>query len=137
MSFDVGSFGSEEPDGVINEAVDLMAILPVEPEGYEPETVLTVFGVPADGSGAFWDEDDAEEEAVFVPFDQLIPVEEEPYEPAWQPVADDGAAARERMREQINDAYARAQTAWSAEEADEILWSSLPEGSGLFDGGWL
>lgn len=135
MSFDA-EFAPEGPDDAINEVVDLLTILPVEPEGYEPETVLTVFGVPVDGSGAFWDEDDAGEEAVFVPFDQLIPVEE-PYEPDWQPVADDDAAARECMREQINDAYARAETAWSAEEADEILWSSLPEGAGLMDEGWL
>lgn len=124
-------------DDVPNDVVDLMAILPVEPEGYEQEAVYAADGVPSYCSGAFWDDEDAPEGDGLVPIGQLIPVEEEqPCQLDWRPVGEE-EEARRRTQELINDAYARADTAWSDEEAEEILWSSLPPGAGLMDGGWI
>lgn len=134
MSFDA-EFAPEGHDSVTNEVVDVMTTLPVEPEVYEQEAVLVVNGVPLDGSGAFWDDDDACEEDEFVPFDRLIPVEE-PDRRAWPSADDDDELARTHTRELVNDAYARAAAAWSDDEADDILQSSLPEGAGLM-GGWM
>lgn len=136
MSFDdEGSFPAFSDD-VPNDVVDLMQILPVEQEGYEDDPVLVVNGMVFDGSAAF-DDGEGWDDAPLVPIDQLFPVEEEPSYPCeWQ--RDDGEEeARRRFHDQVNDAYARADAAWSYDEAEEILDANLPPGSGLFDGGWL
>lgn len=133
MSFD------EEPEYSFvgpSEMADLTTLFPVEPEGYvEEDPVLVVNGLAFDGSGLSYEEGGYDNEHG-VPFDKLIPVAEEP-DPYYAPSPDYEEEARRRQREQINDAYARADAAWSYEEAEEILDASLPEGSGLFDGGWL
>lgn len=139
MTFDPESQPDPESDGIRNDAVDILPLLPIEPEGYEEEQVLVVNGVPIDGSGAYCEEEEEEEweDGGFVPFDQLIPAAEEP--PAqfeWEE-DDELETLRQLKQEQINDAYALAATAWTDDEAEDILRANLPSGGGLLGGGML
>lgn len=93
-----------------------------------------VNGVPIDGSSAYCEE---WEDGGFVPFDRLIPVAEEP--PAqfdWEE-DDELETLRQFKQEQVNDAYALAATAWTDDEAEDILRANLPSGGGLMGGGML
>lgn len=134
MAFDPESQSDFESDGIRNDAVDILPLLPIEPEGYEEEQILMVNGVPIDGSSAYCE---GWEDGGFVPFDRLIPVAEEP--PAqfdWEE-DDELETLRQFKQEQVNDAYALAATAWTDDEAEDILRANLPSGGGLMGGGML
>ena len=134
MAFDPESQSDFESDGIRNDAVDILPLLPIEPEGYEEEQILMVNGVPIDGSSAYCEE---WEDGGFVPFDRLIPVAEEP--PAqfdWEE-DDELETLRQFKQEQVNDAYALAATAWTDDEAEDLLRANLPSGGGLMGGGML
>lgn len=134
MPFDPEPQFPFESDDFENDVVDILPLLPVEPEGYEEEQVLVVNGMSMDGSGTYWEEE--WEDDRLVPIDQLIPVEEEP--PAQFDWADDEEEElRQIIRKQIDDAYAMAATAWTDEEAEDILRANLPPGGGLLEGGLL
>lgn len=141
MTFDPESQSCFESDDFGNDFVDILPLLPVESEDYEEEQVLVVNGVPIDGSGAYCEEEEEEEweDGGFVPFDQLIPAAEEP--PAQFEWEEDEKEELETLRqlkqEQINDAYALAATAWTDDEAEDILRANLPSGGGLLGGGLL
>lgn len=135
MTFDPESQPGFESDGIRNDAVDILPLLPIEPEGYEEEQVLVVNGVPIDGSGAYCEEE--WEDGGFVPFDQLIPVAEEPPAQFGWEEDDELETLRQLKQEQINDAYTLAATAWTDDEAEDILRANLPSGGGLMGGGML
>lgn len=130
MPFDTDAFASEF-DGKTNDVVDVMTLLPVEPYGYEPEQVYMVDGVPIDGSGidGYYGEG--------VEIEGLVPMEEDP---GWGAQGlteydlreEEEEEERERIRRQVDDAYAMAATAWTDEEADEILDENLPSMGGWF-----
>lgn len=135
MSFDTEPFSSGSDD-VPNDVVDVMTLFPVEPYGYETEEVYMVNGVPLGGSGI----DEYYGEGV--PIEDLASVEEDPGWSAQGPTEyelreEEEEEKRERIRKQTDDAYAMAATAWTDEEADEILDENLPSMDGVFGGGWL